>query len=255
MQEEKIKVKGAQIAFYSTEVKVDAPLVFVHGAGSSKLTWRPQIRRFDKKIRAIALDLPGHGDSDGEACDSIDDYVRLLIDFLDALKIESAIICGHSMGGAIAQTFALAHPKRTRAIVLVATGAKLRVFPIIFEMLKGDVDKFFEMFCEWSFGPNTKKNVIDAAVAMMRTCPVEFIARDFLACDKFNLMNEVQNIKTPALVVGAKFDNLTPEKYSEYLAQNIANARLEIVEDSGHMIPLEKPVALSKFVLDFVKSV
>ncbi|MEM7820530.1 MAG: alpha/beta hydrolase, partial [Candidatus Aenigmatarchaeota archaeon] len=215
----------------------------------------PQLRRLDKKVFAVAVDLVGHGESSGEACDSIENYVSLLLDFLDALEIENAIICGHSMGGAIAQKCALTYPDKTSGIILVATGAKLRVFPIIFEMLKNDVEKFFEMFQKWGFGPNAKKSLIDAAVTMMRSCPPEFIARDFLACDRFNLMNEVQNIEAPTLVVGAKFDNLTPVKYSEYLAQNIKNAKLEIIEDSGHMIPLEQPLALSRLILDFAKSV
>lgn len=255
MQVKKVKVKSSEIAFYVTDAKTSVPILFVHGAGGSKETWRAQLRKFDKKFFAVALDLPGHGESSGEACDLVDDYVQFLANFLDALKIESAIFCGHSMGGAIAQKLALTYPERTKAIVLVATGAKLRVFPIIFELLKTDFEKYLEMFKQWAFGPNAKEQVMNGAIELVQACPVESIIRDFVACDRFNLLNDVQNIKVPTQIVGAKFDNLTPAKYSEYLAQNISGASLEIFEDSGHMIPLEQPVLLSKTIADFVDSV
>lgn len=255
MQLKRIEVKNTNITFHATDAKNRAPILFVHGAGGSKETWRAQLRKFDKKIFSIALDLPAHGESGGKSCDSIDDYVKFLADFMDSLKIEKAIICGHSMGGAIAQKFALTYPERTKAIVLVATGAKLKVLPTIFELLKTDFEKYLEMFRQWAFGPNAKKRTIDNTIKLMRACPVESIINDFIACDRFNLLNEVQNIKVPTQVIGARFDNLTPVKYSEYLAQNISGARLELIEESGHMIPLEQPILLSKIVADFIDSV
>jgi len=230
-------------------------LVFVHGAGGSKELWRALVRRLDSKLPAIALDLPGHGESSGEACGSIEEYAELLADFLDALGIEEAMICGHSMGGAIAQRFALARPEMTGALVLVATGARLRVAPSIFELLDDDAAKFYELLREWGFGPNAKEATVDAAIEFLRMCPPEFVARDFAACDRFDLMAEVRKIRAPALVVGAEHDMLTPLKYSRYLADNIPDARYEVIGGSGHMIPIEQPAALAKLVEGFARSV
>lgn len=254
MKKQWIKLKDEKTAFYITEVKGKEPILFVHGAGGSKEIWRAQMRKLDKKFFAIALDLPGHEESGGEARDSIDDYVKFIVDFLNALEIEKAFICGHSMGGAIAQKFALSYPERAKAILLVATGAKLKVLPIIFELLRTDFEKYLEMFRQWAFGPNANERTINETIKLMRSCPVESIIRDFTACDKFDLLSEVQNIKAPTLVIGARFDKLTPVKYSEYLAQNIPGARLEIIEDAGHMIPAEQPILLSKIISDFINS-
>ena len=254
MRTEIVEVSGTRIAYLATDAGSGAPAVFIHGAGGCKELWRAQIRHLDKKAFATAIDLPGHGDSGGEALDTIEGYVELVVKFLDALGIDKAIVCGHSMGGAIAQKLALTYPERAHALVLVATGARLRVAPLIFELLKSDPGKFAELYRQWGFSRNAKRATVDAAVEMLMKCPPEFIARDFAACDRFDVMDDVSKITAPALVVGAELDALTPPKYSMYLAEHIPDARLHILEDCGHTIPLEKPLVLARLIADFVES-
>jgi len=83
-----------------------APTLLIHGAGDSRLIWPGSLRRLPE-ADAIALDLPGHGKSPGPARDQVEDYAADVIALLDALRIDRAVLCGHSMGGAIAQQIAL----------------------------------------------------------------------------------------------------------------------------------------------------
>jgi pimeloyl-ACP methyl ester carboxylesterase len=108
------------------------PLIFIHGAGGTHLHWSPQVRRIPGQ-RILALDLPGHGKSGGVGSQSIVDYARAIVDFLDAAGMNAAVFVGHSMGSAIALTLALDFPKRVLGIGLVGSGARLRVLREILE--------------------------------------------------------------------------------------------------------------------------
>src|SRR5512139_941434 len=105
-----------------------ASVLLIHGAGENHLVWPIGLRRLPGSI-VYAIDLPGHGKSAGMGRSTIADYAAWIVSFLDALHIPAAVFIGHSMGGAIAQQLALTYPDRTTALVLAATGAKLRVAP------------------------------------------------------------------------------------------------------------------------------
>ena len=113
--------------------RVDAvPLVLIHGAGGSHLHWGVAVRTLPEGD-VYALDLPGHGRSAGSGRTTVAQYASWVIRLLDALGIERAVMAGHSMGGAIAQTAALEFPEGVRGLVLVGTGSRLRVVPSILE--------------------------------------------------------------------------------------------------------------------------
>ena len=99
-------------------------LVFLHGAGSSSLSFYYQLRHFRN---AKAIDLPGH--PDGQPCASIEGYLEWVRGFIKARRYKDVVLCGHSMGGAIAQLYALKYPEELKGIILMGTGAKLRVHP------------------------------------------------------------------------------------------------------------------------------
>ena len=97
-------------------------LVFLHGAGSSSLSFYYQLRHFRN---SKAIDLPGH--PTGKACESIEGYLEWVRGFNTARRYKDVILCGHSMGGAIAQLYALRYPDELKGIILIGTGARLRV--------------------------------------------------------------------------------------------------------------------------------
>ncbi len=107
-----ISIADQKIYYAESGSPENIPIVFIHGAGGNHLVWGFQRRAVADIAHVIALDLPGHGRSDSPGRNTIDGYRDVVLGLLDALKIERAVIDGHSMGGAIAQTLALTNPER-----------------------------------------------------------------------------------------------------------------------------------------------
>jgi pimeloyl-ACP methyl ester carboxylesterase len=173
--------------------------------------------------------------------------------FCDERGLKNIVTVGHSMGGAIVQKFALDHPEYLKAIVLVCTGAKLRVDSIIFDIIKRNYAQAVELITTIAFSNKAPAETKKKAAEEMRNISPDVTYGDFEACDKFNIMNRLKEIKMPALIICGLEDQLTPVKYSEYLKNNIPNSKLEIIADAGHMVMLEKPKEFNEILEKFIK--
>jgi pimeloyl-ACP methyl ester carboxylesterase len=112
------------------------PLVLVHGAGGAADLWQPQLDGLADVARVVAPDLPGHGPLGGPDAPGIPAYADWLEAFVAALEAGPVVLVGHSMGGAVAETLALACPERLAGLVLIATAARLRVLARILDLLR-----------------------------------------------------------------------------------------------------------------------
>lgn len=232
------------------------PLVFIHGAGGTHLHWPPQIRRLTGQ-RIFALDLPGHGKSGGVGSQSIADYVRTVIDFLDAIHFNSAVFIGHSMGSAIALTLALEFPKRTLGLGLVGSGARLRVHPQILESCANEslFPHAIKLINDAEFGANVNPRLKELAAHRMNEIRPSVLHGDFLACNEFDAMSRLGEISKPVLILCGAEDILTPVKYSEYLRDHIPGSRLVSFPDAGHMVMLEQPKEVAYALAEFADSI
>ncbi|MFA7468789.1 MAG: alpha/beta hydrolase, partial [Desulfotomaculaceae bacterium] len=104
-------------------------------------------------------------------------------------------------------------------------------------------------------GPGTPAELINLAREEMVQTNPDVYYNDFTACENFDVMVRVKEIKVPTLVIGASGDRLTPVKFSGYLAEQINNARMEIIEEAGHMMMLEKPEALNLHLQQFISTI
>ena len=102
------------------------PVILLHGAGGTHLSWPPQIRRLAGE-KIYALDLPGHGKSEGSGRQSVDEYAEDVVAFMKELNIPAAVLVGHSMGSAMALTLALKYSKQVLGLGLLGSGPRLRV--------------------------------------------------------------------------------------------------------------------------------
>ncbi|KPV61628.1 MAG: Proline iminopeptidase [Candidatus Bathyarchaeota archaeon BA1] len=223
-------------------------LLFIHGAGESHKVWEHQIKFFSD---LIAIDLPGHDVGVGRR--TIDEYVGDVKKFCDERGLKNIVMVGHSMGGAIVQKFTLEHPEYLKAIVLVCTGAKLRVTPLILETIKKNYAQAIELITNLAFSKKAPSETKEKAAEEMRNINSEVTYGDFEACDKFNIMDRLKEIKVPTLIICGLEDQLTPVKYSEYLKNNIPNSKLEMIADAGHMVMLEKPKEFNEILEKFIK--
>jgi pimeloyl-ACP methyl ester carboxylesterase len=246
-------VDGARTHFVQRQPVVSrgAPVLFVHGAGGSHQHWLYQVRDLPE-VATYALDLPGHGRSEGAGRTSISDYGDWLISFLEAAAIERAVLVGHSMGGAISLDVALRFPGRVVGLGLIATGARLRVAPAILDGILQDPEAAVGLICDWAFGPEAPTEMVRLGRRQMAATPPQVLHGDLAACDAFNLMDRLREVPVPALVLCGTNDQLTPAKYATHLRDQLPCATLHLVEGAGHMVMIERPEAVLAALTGFL---
>lgn len=231
---------------------VAPPLLLIHGAGGTRLNWPPEIRR-GQGLEVFSVDLPGHGESGGQGENSIGGFAERLLEWMDSLSLEQAIVCGHSMGGAIALTMGLLAQDCVIGLVLISTGAKLRVHPKILALTSepGTFHTAAELITTWSFSKSVDERLRELAMTRMKDIIPEVAHSDFTACDNFDLMQQLGEIQPPTLVICGDEDLMTPVKFSRYLADQIKGASLYLVPDAGHMVMLERPDEVADRIIEF----
>jgi 3-oxoadipate enol-lactonase len=249
-----VPVGGASI-YYAARGKVGAPVVFVHGAGSNHLIWNAQLAAFAGTARVYALDLPGHGRSNGAGRNVIRSYADVVCSFLDCLSLDRAVIAGHSMGGAIAQTLGLENPDRVVGLVLAGTGARLRVSPAFLDGILNDFAGTAHQLNETEFALDADARLRESTEQQLLTCGPQVVHGDLCACDAFDILSRVSEIRAPTLVICGAQDRMTPVKYSRYLAAKIPHAQLRLIEGAGHMSMVEKPDEVSRALVEWIPSV
>ncbi len=237
----------------STPGAPSPPLVLLHGAGGTHRHWPEEIRTLAGR-RVIALDLPGHGGSPGPAFTSVSDYARSVLGLLDALRVERAVVAGLSMGGTIALTLALEAPARVAGLVLAGTGARMRVSPAVLQVTADPaaLAAAADGMAEAAFGPGASPALLREFAEGLRATAPGVAHGDFLACNSFDVMARLGEIHAPTLVVCGTEDRLAPPRYSEYLRDGIAGARLELVPGAGHLVTREAPGMLARAVASFL---
>jgi len=225
-------------------------LLFIPGSGCGKKAWVYQTEYFSV---SEAIALPGH--PEGRPRSSIDGYVEWLRGYIHQQQYQDVILVGHSMGGAVAQLYGLKYGAEVKALVLIGTGARLRVLPALLKAVEKMVTdeaawiKYLEEHHR-STAPEIRQIVIEER---MRIGPAVML-NDLLGCDKFDIMDRVHTIKLPTLVICGSDDERTPVKYTHYLASKIEDASEVIVNGASHWVQTEKPKEVNQVIESFLAS-
>lgn len=230
-----------------------SPLVLVHGAGGTHMHWPADLRRLPD-WNVYAIDLPGHGKSAGPGRSSIADYRDVIYEFCRSQGLARIVLAGHSMGSAIAQDFALHYPGRLAGLVLVGAGARLRVAPAILDGIRADFAATAQLITEWTHDADAPEQLKRLFLRRMLANDPNVVYGDFLACNLFDVMGQLERISAPTLVLCGTEDRMTPPHYSEYLAANIPHARRVLVPGAGHMVMLEAAADVASAVSEFLHS-
>lgn len=225
--------------------------VFIHGAGSSGLAFYYQLQHFPT---AAAIDLPGH--PEGTPCASIDGYLEWARGFIAGRNYRDIVLGGHSMGGAIAMLYARRYPAELRGLILIGTGARLRVHPDYLQLCRepGAANAEWQATRSAQYYAGVEPGLRQAMEQRSAAVGPAVELNDLLACDRFDMMGEVANIRVPTLVICGAEDEMTPVKYADYLADRIPGAQKAIIPDAGHFVPLQQPQAVNAAIADFLKS-
>ena len=243
-------VAGQPAAWF--EAGSGSPLVLVHGAGGCADLWQHQLDGLAHGARIVAPDLPGHGPLGGRGKPSVAAYAEWLAGFLATLDERPVVLVGHSMGGAVAQTLALARPERLAGLVLVSTGARLRVLTRLVDLLRAHPREGQRLIRELSFAADTPREPVEMVERALREGAPLVTLGDYLACDRFDVRDRLPGIRTPTLVVAGAEDRLTPLKYGRFLAETIPGARLVEIPAAGHFPQLEQPVRVNAAIREFL---
>ncbi len=243
--------------FFETVSDASAPnrgsLVFIHGAGGTHRKWSPLMDKSIKGLLHVALDLPGHGSSSGNPSDDVVAYAEAVKEFLDASGFPRPwILAGHSMGGSIALQTALLYPQAVDGLVLIGSGASMPVNPNMLEQLsKGTFDT---SFLKIAYSRDIDPDLLASELKTWGQVSQQQLYIDFMACDKYNVSEQLPNIKTPVLILVGDQDKMAPVKSSQYLNENISGSILQLISGAGHHLMLEKPdetiMAISGFIDD-----
>ena len=228
-------------------------VLFIHGSGLHSEIWRGQKQCLQASMEVVLIDLPGHGKSPGDGCDSAGQYGDAVYKAMRGLNPDRYYVAGHSLGGAIAMSLALFHPDAVKGLILIGTGAKLRVLPSILDGILKEKERTIADINSLSFSQGTSATTKEEAFKMMMSCRAEAIYKDFSACDRFDIRNSVDSIRMPTLILCGEDDVLTPVRYSRFLKEKIAGSELALVKDAGHMAMLEKPDEVNKAIEIFLK--
>jgi pimeloyl-ACP methyl ester carboxylesterase len=226
-----------------------------HGAGFNSELWSNQLDLLGNEINVIAPDLSGHGQSDEKSFDSISGYADWLYEFLENRVGQPIYLVGHSMGGAIALEMAIAHAYLLKGLILVATGARLRVAPQFLEGLLDDFENTVDTIMSYAFSRDSKRELVGQWANIMKRPGPTVVHDDFLACDRFDRRNDIQKITTPCLVICGEHDRLTPLDLSRFLHEQITGSRLKVIARAGHMVMIERYHEVNAAISEFIHEI
>jgi pimeloyl-ACP methyl ester carboxylesterase len=260
-----VRANGINI-YYESQGEGEA-LFLIAGLGATHELWELQVQSFGRWYRVVTFDNRGAGDSDKPS----DPYsITLFADdtaaLMDALGIERAHVYGQSMGGIIAQEFALRHPQRVRCLVLGCTTfggpSSVPPSPEAAAVLSGmpnlpeeqAVDRVLEVFYSQRYRREHAEEARQRIQSYfpLRT-PADAYARQLMACLTFDAHDRLPQIAAPTLVINGVEDVLLPAENSRIMAQRIPGAELVLIPEAGHLYFHELPGEADAAVADFLR--
>jgi len=247
------------------------PLVMICGCGNNSSAWQNQVPDLSLEYHVIVFDNRGTGRSDKP---NIPYTVQMMAadvaGLLDAIGIEAAHILGYSMGGVIAQEFALTYPERTLTLILSCAspaGAPDAILPepqIMALMFDPETitrltplewsGKLLDCMCSREF-LDSHPHLVNEVVARQseHPTPLHCIMRQVEAMLTAHTNDRLPKVKAPTLVMGGTADRITPCQNLQLLASKIPNSELVIIENLGHGMFIEGAEQTNRVILTFLK--
>ncbi|MBL0422891.1 alpha/beta fold hydrolase [Ramlibacter sp. AW1] len=245
---------------------VDAPaVVLLHAIATHGAIWQAQAAVWSRRLRVACIDLPGHGDSaDPDGPLTLADYARQVADTMDAHGIADAALVGLSLGGMVAQAFALDHPASTRALVLAHTSARTdaavrelwsaRLAQAEADGLAAQVAPTLARWFTRGFAAASPLTLQGVAAQIRRTSLPGYAAA-VGAIQALDHLERLPSLRVPTLVVAGARDSAVPPAVARQLAEAIPDARLLVLPDAAHLGPVEQPVVFTESVGAFLLEV
>lgn len=236
------------------------PLLFLHGVGSDRTAWNSQVARFGAERMAIAIDMPGYGDSDTGSGDPRGDFATAALAVLDALDVPRAHVCGLSLGGVIALAMHARAPERIASLVLADSFAVHPEGRAIYDRslaasaelgMAGLADSRADALLAQPATPEVREAVV---ATMSRIDPAAY-ARAADAVWLADQRREAAAVACPTLILYGSEDRITPPALSEELKTLISHAGLIEISGAGHLPNLEQPAIFDRVLAGFLAGI
>jgi pimeloyl-ACP methyl ester carboxylesterase len=251
----KLTVNGKTAFAYTGTREFNAALptvVFIHGAANDHSVWALQSRYFAwHGWNVLAVDLPGHGQSEGPLCLSIEALADWNAAFLDAAQVKSAVVIGHSMGSLTTLELAARRPDLVAKLALVGSAVPMAVGDVLLDAALNDEEKARRMIVDWSYAPNSHLGnnhkvpgtwLPGNSLALMRRMAKGVLHNDLAACKAYvNGLVAAASVQCPALVLMGERDMMTAPKATQGVIAALKLVRTETIPDAGHNMFSEAP--------------
>ena len=253
----KLEVNGEIIYCYTNNRDIDPArdsVIFIHGSGMDHTVWTLAARHFARHGRnVVAVDLPGHGRSQGELRPSIEAMSDWLLAVMDALDIEQAALAGHSLGSLVALQSAAQHTNRVRGIALVGTTDPMPVSDAILDAARANDHAAFDMLTQWGYskrhlyGGNRNSGIwmVGNTLRLYERSGPGVLYNDMNACNNYTTgLERAPEVKCKTVMILGEEDRLTPTRGTGALQQALDNPDVVVLPGAGHTIMVEEPNAL-----------
>lgn len=253
----KLEVSGELIYCYTNNRDIDPAkesVIFIHGSGMDHTVWTLAARHFARHGRnVVAVDLPGHGRSQGKLRPSIEAMSDWLLALMDALGIEQAALAGHSLGSLVAMDSAARYGERVRGIALVGTTAPMPVSDAILEAARENDHAAFDMLTQWGYskrhlyGGNRNSGIwmVGNTLRLYERSAPGVLFNDMNACNNYIVgLERAHQVQCKTVMILGEEDRLTPTRGTGPLQQALAHADVVVLPGAGHTIMAEEPNAL-----------
>jgi len=233
-------------------------VAFVHGAGADRTGWQLQTRWFAHHgYRAAAIDLPGHGGSDGPVLETIVEMADWVASAIEAMGLAPAHIVGHSMGTFVTLETAARHPDATRSIVLLGTATAMPVHPELLSTAQASDPKAARLITSWGIGSRAHKGghaspgmwLIGGNHALIDRAAEGVLGNDLAASEGYDRAIEAAaEVTCPVTLVLGREDKMTPNRAATALIEAFAEVDTVFLDEIGHFIHIEAPIATRRAI-------
>ena len=231
-------------------------ILLIHGSGLTHIVWSLHEQFYTSQgFNVLAIDLPGHGNSEGPSLKSIEEISDWIKSLMFCLSIKKIIIIGHSQGGLTGIDFASRYPELTEKIILVANSYTMPVNQDLIDLAEAGDEKAVLLMMKWGYegskafiGGNPVKKIVNSARDIR-----EVLAVDLKACNNYkDGKSAIKKINCPTLCIFGDLDKMVPVNIGLKMSEQIENSETKIISDCGHMIIFEKAFEMRKLVKEFI---
>jgi pimeloyl-ACP methyl ester carboxylesterase len=240
-----------------------ASVVFVHGAANDHSVWAWQSRYFAHHgANALAVDLPGHGRSEGNALSSVEAIADWIPALLDSAGMATAAVVGHSLGALAALECAARHPGRVDRIALIGPAVPMPVSDELLDAAGRNEHLALDLINSWSFSARRQQGgyavpgfwMTGNALRLMERTRPDVLAIDLLACHRYaNGLAAAAAVRCPALLITGSRDLMAPPKNAQALIEALPDPRVVSLAGCGHALMAEEPDAVLDALRDFLR--